>query len=112
MSSVNEATKAIDVGMFVMLVDTGVTVITSNLGILAGGLELATPSWKDYNVAISTAGIVKCVFSAAGSVAYFLVYFDPENLDVSVPSAIVWQAAEAGKVYLQCFKWALELHQA
>ncbi|OQD67633.1 hypothetical protein PENPOL_c003G02676 [Penicillium polonicum] len=112
MSSVNKATKALDVSMLVMIVDTGVTVITSSLGILAGALELATPKWKDYNVAISTAGIVKCVFSAAGSVAYFLVYLDPKNLEVSVPCAMVWQATEAGKVYVQCFKWTQELHQA
>ncbi|CAI7651152.1 unnamed protein product [Penicillium glandicola] len=112
MSSVGESTNAMGVDMFVMLVDTGVAVVTSNLGILAGGLELAAPSWKDYNVEISTAGIVKCVFSAVGSIAYFLVYLDPENVEVSVPCAMVWQGTMAGKMYLQCFTWTLELHKA
>lgn len=101
-----------DVGMFVMLVNTGVAVVTSNLGILAGGLELATLSWKDYNVVISTAGIVKCVLFVVGSVAYFLVYYDPNNLEVSMPCAMVWQGTLAGKIYLQCFMWTLDFHTA
>lgn len=56
-----------------MVVDTGVNVVTSALGIVVGGFELAATSWEGHNDAISTAGIVKCVFTAAGSVAYLVV---------------------------------------
>jgi len=112
MSSVKELAEVMSVDLFVVLIDTGVSVITSGLGIMAGALELDTPSWKDYNVAVSTAGIVKCVFSATGSIAYFLVYLEPKNLEVSLPSAGIWQATSAGKVWLECFKWTVERHEA
>ena len=58
MSSVKELAEVMSVDLFVVLIDTGVSVITSGPGIMAGALELDTPSWKDYNVAVSTAGIV------------------------------------------------------
>lgn len=96
------------VDILIVIIDTAVSVITSALGIAVGALELGT-RWKGSNDAKSIASIYGSVLSATASISYFLVYIDPANLDLSVPSAIVWQGASNAKIPVQCLKWTLTL---
>lgn len=110
MSSVKSFTEVISIDLFVMVVDTAVTVVTSNLGMLAGGLELAATSWKDYNLETSMSRITTCMTTGIGSIAYFIVYLEPEELEISGPGIIAWKAMGVFEMYMQFYMWKRELH--